>query len=498
MSWAPRLTAAPNADTPLSPVAKLDEDVRAKPLNDRRERTIAIVLAIMVAAVALRIALVMNGPAVAIERAMEPDSPRYIELANNLNASNVFAREAERTGVVHVPLAELRRERGELEEPNAVGLRPEIFRTPGYPLLISVVLLAGQTLDKLLLLQCVLSVFTVLMVFLIGRQLYQSNTPAILAAIGVALHPADIVSSASLLSETAFAFMMILGLWLSVLGRRNPSWGVIGGLAIGAATLVRPISILLGLAIALWMITTQRDRKALIAAACIFVSSLIAPAAWMARNASVGYGWHISSVPTVNGYFYTANYIEINKRGGDYAKDWSPVAGEQFETLRKEIKDDETTFDAMKRLTVQTIKAEPMIYGKLMARSSVKLMTDHSAGALMTRLGREYQPTGLKDKLLKGDFSLQGVNDRPAFFVAAGWTIWNLLLAGLTVIGAGVMVYKRQWSALLLLGGIIVYFMLATQVNGLERFRVPIIGIQLLIIGALFAPRASENSEPAA
>ena len=93
----------------------------------------------------------------------------------------------------------------------------------------------------------------------------------------------------------------------------------------------------------------------------------------------------------------------------------------------------------------------------------------------------------MKDRILKGNFSLKGINDPQAFYLALGWTLWNIVLTGLMGLGCIALLFQRNVKTILLAGGIIFYFILATQVVGLERFRVPVIGLQAILVASLFA-----------
>ncbi len=450
-----------------------------------KDRTRVWLASIVIVAAGLRVALLVMGPGVDVERAYEPDSGRYVELSENLKLHRVFGKGREDSGVVHIPLARLRTQRGELEAADEHGLRPEVFRTPGYPAWIALFTSAGVSLRWVLAAQVVLSVFNVILVFALARQLMQSRRIALVAAFIMAMHPAAALASISVLSETLFTSLILCGLYMAVRWRDWPFDCTGAGLLFGVAVLVRPVGILLGPAVALWLLVTGRTRRAALCAACLTVSSLLPAAAWMVRNHRVGIGYQISTVPAVNAMFYTVAYMRIAETGGDYATDWPATVDTLFAELRDDLSVDETTLNAMTRMSVAEIAGKPKLYGKVMARSAVKFFTDHSAGPLMTRLGRPYHATGMRERLLRGDFSLDGVADHAGFAVAAGWTLWNLALVGFMILGAGALAWRRHWSALLLLAGIMMYFVLTTQANGLERFRIPVLGVQALLAAAV-------------
>lgn len=441
---------------------------------------------IVLLAVAIRLFIFTMGPAVNFSQAYEPDSRRYVELAKTLKEFGTFAHGPEDSGLVHIPLFQLRKQRGELEPLNKYRLYPETFRTPGYPVFLSFFEWLGLSTPAAIPAQCFLAGLNVLIVFILARHLLNHNLAAITAAAIVALHPADILASQSILSETLFTALLMGGVCLCVVGYKNLAWAMLGGLLIGAATIVRPISILLGLAIAIWLVVCKHNKIAVAAAMCTLVGSMVIPAGWIYRNHQIGLGYQISTVPSINGLFYTSTYIDIAKAGGDLQKDWPAAVKLRMNQLAL-TPADMNLYTAMNQLTAKTIKENPKIFVKLMGRSAIKFFTDHSTGSMMTRFGRLYQPTGLKDRLLKGDFSLKGIHDPQAFYLAVSWTLWNLALTAGMVLGCFVLLIQRNVKTILLAGGIILYFVLTTQLNGLERFRIPVIGMQAILVASLLA-----------
>src|SRR5437762_1572098 len=95
---------------------------------------------------------------------MNPDSMRYVRLAQNLWSYGAFAQDDRQEGITHQAVLELRAANGTLPPADAHGLRPDAFRTPLYPLFI--VATGGvSNLRWTLVVQCVLgalmSVFAV-------------------------------------------------------------------------------------------------------------------------------------------------------------------------------------------------------------------------------------------------------------------------------------------------------------------------------------------------
>lgn len=450
---------------------------------------------IFFAAIALRLMFFALGPYGDGERAMYPDSYRYVELSETLVEQGAFARSGPETGVVHEPLAQLRQELGQIESADTHGLRSEIMRTPGYPALLGATAWLGLGLNGLLIAQCLFGAVSVVLVYGIGRALLKRPVPALFAAAVVALHPADIAAPTAVLTETCFTLMVLLGLW-SVADRETRGIGstTFGGLMIGLSVLVRPVSIMLGPAVALWMVVTDRRLKTFVLATLMVALSLAPGAAWMARNQSVGFGYRLSSIPYINTYFYGNAYMRITEQSGDWKQDWPATVDTLMDELRAErnLNPQGDVFDTMKTLGVEAIRDNPGLYGRVIKESMIKFFTDHSMGGLYQQLGLTYTPTGLRDKLMNGGFSWSNLSDTlksPTGWLALAWVGFNgVLLLGM-ILGAVMLLVRGHWSALLLLGGVMFYFAFATQTTGLERFRLPVLGIQALLAASLFVPR---------
>jgi len=489
----PETQPAPKPDKALAQPPTKPIIAPTQPLYE--ESQAFYVMLIFFAALVLRLMLFSVGPLGGSERAMYPDSYRYVDLGETMVSDGAFGRSGPETGVVHEPLHQLRTDLGQLEPTDDNGLRPEIMRTPGYPALLGATAWLGLGINGLLLLQCLFSAASVALVYGVGRVLLKRPGPALFAAAVVALHPADIAAPTAVLTETCFTFLILLGLW-SVADREARGIGstTFGGLMIGLSVLVRPVSIMLGPAVALWMIVTDFRIKTFILATLMLALSLAPGAAWMARNESIGFGYRLSSIPYINTYFYGTAYMRITEADGDWKQDWPQTVDTLVEELRTEqdLNPENDVFDTMKNLGVAAIKEKPTLYGRVIKESVTKFFTDHSMGGLYQQLGLTYTPTGLRDKLLNGGFSWANVAEtlkNPTGWLAIAWVGFNGLMAVGMILGTVMLVVRRHWAALFLLGGVMFYFTFATQTTGLERFRLPVLGIQALLVASLFSPR---------
>ena len=154
-----------------------------------------------------------------------PDTPSYVAPAESLLADGTFSR-------------------------NGV---PEIVRTPGYPLLLTIGLRFGHFEPLTVVLQIILSVASVALVYHLAWKLTASSTAALAASALAGLEPLSIIYTSFLMSETLFALLLLASLSLLLRYVRTSSALalVAAALMLAAATFVRPVSYYLTPAIAL-------------------------------------------------------------------------------------------------------------------------------------------------------------------------------------------------------------------------------------------------------
>lgn len=166
-----------------------------------------------------------------------------------------------------------------------LGDLPDAYRSPGYPFLLYLTMLAeGDWYPRALQVQAVLGTLTVIGVMGIARH-WLSRGWALLAGLLLALWPHHIMASAELWSEILFGCTLVGALWLSVvaLDRRTTTPAVMAGAAFGLAFLVNPLIALFPFAIAamFWRGGMPRQGAALV------LASLVAVGGWGIRNTNV-------------------------------------------------------------------------------------------------------------------------------------------------------------------------------------------------------------------
>jgi hypothetical protein len=191
---------------------------------------------------------------------------------------------------------------------------PEIIRTPGYPLLLTVGLLLGRLELASITLQILLSCFTAFMVYRTACLLFEREEIAIIAAGLYAIDPLSILFASLLAAETLFTAAVMVGVYYLVRYLRRQSLGdlLLSAGALATSVYVRPIGYFLPMIIApglaAWALVTHRQNKLrVLAHACAFVIvSVGLTGLWQVRNKiETGYPG-FSAIASDNMYFMGA------------------------------------------------------------------------------------------------------------------------------------------------------------------------------------------------
>ena len=138
-----------------------------------------------------------------------PDTETYVSPARELITHHRFYSFGSKTLLGVFPQAE-----------------PEIFRTPGYPLL----LIPGLLLNRLELvtisLQIMLGCLTMYMVYRTAQLLFECEKVAIIAATLYAIEPVSIIYTSKLGTETLFAALGMVWLYFLLKYSKDTSYGI--------------------------------------------------------------------------------------------------------------------------------------------------------------------------------------------------------------------------------------------------------------------------------
>lgn len=178
------------------------------------------------------------------------------------------------------------------------------FRTPGYSLFLSgTFLLFGENIALVFILQAILGTGTVILIHRLAAEMVGER--AARAAAGfAAVDPHLVFYGATLMTETLFGFVFLLGiliLWKSI-PKGSGGLFLTAGIMIGLATMVRPTAqffpiVALGLIVALSPIKPGKKTFACALFLLGFVAMIVP---WSARNATQFGYFRISSAAGLN------------------------------------------------------------------------------------------------------------------------------------------------------------------------------------------------------
>jgi 4-amino-4-deoxy-L-arabinose transferase-like glycosyltransferase len=188
------------------------------------------------------------------------------------------------------------------------GGTPEIDRTPGYPIFL---MLTGMSHDNVLLAvlaQVAISILSLVLISRIAGRVFHSRTAAIFAVWLYAIEPLSLLSTVRLMPETLFVLLLlcVIDRLLAYLKDSRISALALAGVALAAATYVRPVSYYLVAPLACLLVVAAPRRHGFWwkGPALLLLCTVPWLAAWQVRNRiETGYSG-FSSIVEKNLYFY--------------------------------------------------------------------------------------------------------------------------------------------------------------------------------------------------
>ena len=164
---------------------------------------------------------------------------------------------------------------------NALG-EPTAYRPPIYPIFLgSIYYIAGHDLIWVRLMQAVLGAGICVLVFLIASVIFDRTT-AVLSGCLCSFYPPLVVFTSEILTETLFAFLLLLGIFL-VISRKSYLNLLISGFTFGLALLTRPFLIFFFPFLFYWIFSNKR-YDSLKSLALLFAGVLLTLTPWTLRN----------------------------------------------------------------------------------------------------------------------------------------------------------------------------------------------------------------------
>ncbi len=186
----------------------------------------------------------------------------------------------------------------------------DMYRTPGYPLLLCLVKSMPGTIDVALpIIQFGIHVFASLLLY---------RYVSILCSLLFLLFPAALAYSTIALPDSVFVSLLVCVLILLSRFRPNYSWSIISGLLLGVLVMLKPVAIFFGIVMFFVLCLYTKPKKF---AVIMLVCAYILPAVWIARNYCYNNSMTISPVTGGNLCLHFVSRDNLAKISDDSSKD---------------------------------------------------------------------------------------------------------------------------------------------------------------------------------
>lgn len=422
-------------------------------------------LALRLAAPLVALAVTPRGPLT-----REPDSYGYIDLAEKL---------VERQGFSN---------RG----------KPELARTPGYPLFLSIGVLAGHVDGVTIALQIGLGCLTAWLVFQTAKVLFDRTDAAFAAGLLYACEPLSVLYAGKLLTESLFTTLLAAFGLLLIRYLRSLSWRELAAsaLALAAAVYVRPIGYFLpamvaaALAVLVWRHADQRLKR-LGQAAGFGLLSMALLGAWQVRNYAVADYPRFAAIADVNLYYYQAAAVLARQQAQplDLVQQQLGYRSEAvYYRLHPEQRgwNDARCYEFLRSEALRIVRDDPWGFVRIHLEGVRGTMFDVGTSAYVDFFGLRKpgaepvagRPAGLLDRLGRA------IRTRP-WEVAIHAVLRIVLMAYLVLSLAGLLTTRAWKSEPLVLLCLVALCLLALSGGpaGYHRFRLPLVPILALLSG---------------
>ena len=393
--------------------------------------------------------------------------------------------------------------------------RPEIDRTPGYPMLLLPGIALGKPVLVTITLQVILSVLTVFLVYRTSARVFQDEKAAAAAALLYSFEPLSILYTTLILTETLFTLLIVsFCFFLATYFRRQQALStlILAAVSLSCSVYVRPVSYYLPFIVSLVLLPVLLVRykklKHLLHVVAFLVVSVGLVGLWPVRNKiETGYGG-FSAISDINLYFYQAAsvrakveglpYLEVRRRMGYTDPDL--YFAEHPEQLSWS---DAQRYAFMGQEGAKTILRHPGVYAAVHMNGVVRILFDPGSVDYLKIFGLYPASGGILGKL--ADQGLVSVvlgllKNNPLVF----WTQLALfallatcyLLAVLGLLGRSC---PNVWARIAVAAVIVYFVIVSAGPHSYSRFRHPAMPFFCVLAGCgcTWLLRRSIDSRPA-
>ena len=351
---------------------------------------------------------------------------------------------------------------------------PDIFRTPGYPLLMAAIYgVSGRSVLALAVVQVLFTACTAVLLASLAYRLRRSRAIAITAAVIWAITPVPALFSGMIAPETLFTSLLILTLYCLLQPDGSFRWwhAVLAGLAYGLAVLTRPIGIVLipVLILAAFWRHPPRQWLRILVPGILAVGLVLMP--WLVRNYRLYRQITLSSVGGPILLFYKTASVIAHEAGVSFPDGQELVGSYYQDYLQRhpEIDNPAKASQAMSAVAWEIILKRPIAFAWYSALDSLYGLAPGASTAIVF-----LRPGMLDPNTLTGSPAMAALGHPFVAFVTAVLTLFYVVFYVLSALGTVWLVRKRDWFALLTLLLLIAVPLYVGGGASSSRYRVPV------------------------
>lgn len=364
---------------------------------------------------------------------------------------------------------------------------PEVIRTPGYPIFLTIGIFARNVEVITSALQIILSIISCYLIFLIGKIITNANS-AKFAALLFCFEPLSITYAFYLLSETLSIFLLLLAFYQFVIFLKRDRYLnlIASAMALVSAIYVRPIAYSL---IIFWVILIfLKGKQSFRSVAFFLLLTLPLLGLWHVRNVIRADYIGFSAVSDVMLYFYHASSIEAQQKGlpfrqiienkGYYdIKTYYQVHPEQQNWTESQ------RYEFWSQEGIATIRKAPITFtGIYLKGLGVTLLDPGSADFL--RLLNLYPKSGSLTNSVKSEGLIKIISaNKLLVFISLLFLTYLICIYFFSLIGVRNLFKIDNSSGRLLLLTCAYLFLLSGGVVAIARLRAPIMPFLLIMAG---------------
>jgi 4-amino-4-deoxy-L-arabinose transferase-like glycosyltransferase len=393
---------------------------------------------------------------------------------------------------------------------------PELYRTPGYPLLLAL----GIALHHLVLIaiaeNLLLTAISAWLVWLIAEMLFPASNASAWAVLLYCFEPLGLFYANTLMSDTAFTAGLLFFVWLFLRLLRQPGYQriahwpdyariarrpsyarvVLAAVVLGAITYIRPVTLYFGLCLSFLLLLWPREwpKKQRIISAVLFPILFLAMLApWVIRNIRLADYKGFSTAQEWNLYFTFGVELQatVEHRGVAAAVQQAAVmTPEQYLEMHPE----QRTWSEGQKARFWATEAQrmilehPLVFVRIYGRNCFAVLFNPGVTEVLRELG-----------LFPPDRTTFSTQFDHGYFSAMGWLLRQYPLAAvlLPLMLAQLLLYyalafaglrKLPLEIRIFMVGMCVYFVLVSGfLTAGARFRMPIMPLVCVAAGLAIA-----------